>query len=120
MEDTIAAIATPYGEGGIGIIRISGEESERILDEVFEPFNTDQSPLSDESRRLLIFIISGHVGIFKYVRPDIFKRLFTRFVPGAVKYFFQPFGAVERILAVVRFGDAVGVQKQMRFSSMWK
>ena len=53
MEDTIAAIATPYGEGGIGIIRISGEESERILDEVFEPFNTDQGPLSDESRRLL-------------------------------------------------------------------
>lgn len=37
MEDTIAAIATPYGEGGIGIIRISGEDAERILDEVFKP-----------------------------------------------------------------------------------
>ncbi|RLA80443.1 MAG: hypothetical protein DRG36_03315, partial [Deltaproteobacteria bacterium] len=24
QEDTIAAIATPYGEGGIGIVRISG------------------------------------------------------------------------------------------------
>ncbi len=34
--DTIAAIATPPGEGGIGIIRISGPESLRILDEVFE------------------------------------------------------------------------------------
>lgn len=37
MEDTIAAIATAYGEGGIGIIRISGEESFKILNEVFEP-----------------------------------------------------------------------------------
>lgn len=27
MDDTIAAIATPIGEGGIGIIRISGEKS---------------------------------------------------------------------------------------------
>jgi tRNA U34 5-carboxymethylaminomethyl modifying GTPase MnmE/TrmE len=25
MEDTIAAVATAYGEGGIGIIRISGD-----------------------------------------------------------------------------------------------
>ena len=38
MEDTIAAIATPYGEGGIGIIRISGEEAEKILDEVGRKF----------------------------------------------------------------------------------
>ena len=34
MEDTIAAIATPYGEGGIGIIRISGDEAGRVLKEV--------------------------------------------------------------------------------------
>ena len=36
LEDTIAAIATPPGEGGIGIIRISGEESKSILDKVFQ------------------------------------------------------------------------------------
>ncbi len=35
MDHTIAAVATPYGEGGIGIIRVSGEESERILLEIF-------------------------------------------------------------------------------------
>ncbi len=33
--DTIVAIATAPGEGAIGIIRISGDESQRILDEVF-------------------------------------------------------------------------------------
>ena len=37
MEDTIAAVATAYGEGGIGIIRISGPGAERILSEVFVP-----------------------------------------------------------------------------------
>ena len=37
MEDTIAAIATAYGEGGIGIIRLSGEESKQILDKIFAP-----------------------------------------------------------------------------------
>ena len=37
MEDTIAAVATAYGEGGIGIIRISGEKSLDILKSVFQP-----------------------------------------------------------------------------------
>ncbi|QHI72266.1 tRNA uridine-5-carboxymethylaminomethyl(34) synthesis GTPase MnmE [Aminipila terrae] len=37
MEDTIAAVATAYGEGGIGIIRISGEDALLILNKVFQP-----------------------------------------------------------------------------------
>lgn len=37
MEDTIAAIASAPGEGGIGIIRISGEESFEILKQIFQP-----------------------------------------------------------------------------------
>ena len=36
MEDTIAAIATPLGEGGIGVIRISGPDSRKVLEDVFE------------------------------------------------------------------------------------
>ena len=36
MEDTIAAISTAYGEGGIGIIRISGEHSGQILNKIFQ------------------------------------------------------------------------------------
>jgi tRNA modification GTPase len=34
-EDTIAAIATPPGEGGIAIIRISGAEAENIATKIF-------------------------------------------------------------------------------------
>lgn len=37
MEDTIAAIATAYGEGGVGILRLSGEEAKHILDIIFVP-----------------------------------------------------------------------------------
>lgn len=35
MEETIVAIATPPGEGGIGIIRLSGKDSKKILESVF-------------------------------------------------------------------------------------
>lgn len=43
MEDTIAAIATAYGEGGIGIIRLSGADSKRILDKIFRARNDEYS-----------------------------------------------------------------------------
>ncbi len=36
-NDTIAAISTPLGEGGIGIVRISGKEAFKIADKVFVP-----------------------------------------------------------------------------------
>ncbi|GAW30219.1 tRNA uridine-5-carboxymethylaminomethyl(34) synthesis GTPase MnmE [Carboxydocella sp. ULO1] len=35
LEDTIAAIATAPGEGGIGIIRVSGGEAKKIVDNLF-------------------------------------------------------------------------------------
>ena len=34
-EDTIAAIATPPGEGGVAIVRVSGPEAERIAKAIF-------------------------------------------------------------------------------------
>lgn len=36
VSDTIAAVSTPVGEGGIGIVRISGDESIHILKKVFK------------------------------------------------------------------------------------
>lgn len=38
MEETISAISTPPGEGGIGIVRISGENAKDILSKIFRPF----------------------------------------------------------------------------------
>ncbi|NME36531.1 tRNA uridine-5-carboxymethylaminomethyl(34) synthesis GTPase MnmE [Fusobacterium sp. FSA-380-WT-3A] len=37
MFDTIAAISTPRGEGGIGIVRLSGDKAIEILGKVFKP-----------------------------------------------------------------------------------
>ena len=49
-EDTICAIATPIGEGGIGIIKISGPEALNIAAKLFRPGKTSHS---FESHRLL-------------------------------------------------------------------
>ena len=49
-NDTIAAIATAPGTGGIGIIRLSGPEAERILRQVFVPAGKD---VPFESHRLM-------------------------------------------------------------------
>ena len=40
LEDTIAAIATPAGTGGLGIVRLSGEDSFPIAQRVFIPSKT--------------------------------------------------------------------------------
>jgi len=39
LEDTIVAISTPIGEGGIGIVRMSGKDSLKIADNVFKSKN---------------------------------------------------------------------------------
>ena len=43
-QDTIAAIATAPGQGGIGIIRISGTNAEGILTAVFHPSGSGSKP----------------------------------------------------------------------------
>ncbi|NMD42540.1 MAG: hypothetical protein GYA86_04420, partial [Firmicutes bacterium] len=37
VDETIAAISTPLGEGGIGIVRISGKEAFSIGQKIFSP-----------------------------------------------------------------------------------
>jgi len=45
LLDTIAAISTPYGKGGIAVIRISGSEAVSVAERMFEPKN--KKPLSE-------------------------------------------------------------------------
>ena len=49
-EDTIAAVATPPGEGGVAIVRISGPDAERIVGAIFCRTNGEQARL--KSHRL--------------------------------------------------------------------
>ena len=53
IEDTICAIATPVGEGGIGIIRVSGAQAVEVAAHVVRPRN--RQPLHQlESHRLYL------------------------------------------------------------------
>jgi tRNA modification GTPase len=45
LTDTIAAIATPPGEGGISVIRISGERSFGVIEEVFSSTKDKFTPV---------------------------------------------------------------------------
>ena len=54
MQDTIVGIATAPGEGGIAIVRISGEKAVSLFEQVFVPFKR-KPPF--ESHRLM----AGHV-----------------------------------------------------------
>ena len=35
--DTVAAVSTPYGKGGVALIRISGPEAFLVAEKVFRP-----------------------------------------------------------------------------------
>ncbi len=56
MKDTIAAISTATGEAGIGIVRMSGEDSVRIADKVFR--HIGQKNLTEIKNRMMSY---GHI-----------------------------------------------------------
>ena len=56
-EDTIAAIATPPGNGGIAIIRISGPKSSEMLELIFRPGRGSITGMPPEPHRLY----HGHI-----------------------------------------------------------
>ncbi len=53
-NDIIAAISTPVGEGGIGIIRMSGKGSAKIAKKLFKPYKKENESLTH-------YLIYGHI-----------------------------------------------------------
>ena len=53
MADTIAAIATGTQVSAIGIIRLSGDETFRVIDRLFFPYSGKK--MSESADRRLIF-----------------------------------------------------------------
>lgn len=51
IGDTIAAISTPLGEGGIGIVRMSGPQAIDIAEKIFQPYR--QRDLRKDNFRLI-------------------------------------------------------------------
>jgi tRNA modification GTPase len=64
IEDTIAALATPLGEGGLAVIRVSGANAISVVDSIFQPAGKKAPPLAMAPTHTLHFgkvIRSGKV-----------------------------------------------------------
>lgn len=64
--DTIAAISTPMGEGAIAIVRLSGEEAFRIIDEIF------QTPSSKKCQMLPLIQFTTVISCIRH--PENYRR----------------------------------------------
>lgn len=53
MAKTIAAIATPHGVGGIGVVRLSGDRAVEIAQAVFRAADAVGSPICPATRPVL-------------------------------------------------------------------
>lgn len=60
-EDTICAIATPMGEGGVGIVRVSGDRAMAIANNVVHPRNTSSLEQLTSHRLYLSDVLSDHL-----------------------------------------------------------
>ena len=58
LDDTIAAIATPIGEGGLAVIRISGPQALAVADRCFAPAGKSALKPSAAPTHTILF---GHV-----------------------------------------------------------
>lgn len=96
MEDTIAAIATAPGEGGIGVVRISGEDSRAILEQIF----------SREKKEYDIMPRMMHYG---FVRDNFSGELIDEVM---AVYFKEPYSyTAEDVVEIQCHGSMVSLRK---------
>ena len=81
-EDTIVAVSTPIGEGGIGIVRLSGPEALKIANEIFvskdggrpsqyETYTTHYGHIVNDSRYIDEVILTVMKAPKSYTKEDI-------------------------------------------------
>lgn len=77
IDKTIAAIATAPGEAGIGIVRISGENSVEILKKVFIP--KKRRKVEDIPSRMVVYghVIESNGGILDEVLAIIMRKPYS-------------------------------------------
>lgn len=76
MEETIAAVSTPAGAGGIGIVRVSGETARQVMEKIFRPASGSFAP-----DRTMMY---GHI-----VDPQtgaVQDEVLSVFLPGPATY----------------------------------
>jgi len=78
LEDTIIAVSTPFGHGGLGVVRLSGPESLGIARKLFK--QKKRNKIRDFPRRLVF----GNLFDFEKRRP--FDEAYLAFFPGPNSY----------------------------------
>ncbi len=82
LTDTIAAISTPIGEGGIGIVRLSGKDALDIADKIFfssggikpssfKTYTTHYGSITDEGKVIDEAILTVMLSPKSYTKEDI-------------------------------------------------
>nr|BFF41216.1 tRNA uridine-5-carboxymethylaminomethyl(34) synthesis GTPase MnmE [Tenacibaculum mesophilum] len=74
QNDTIIALATPAGVGAIAIIRLSGENSIKIVDSFFSSVKKNKSLLNQKSHTLHLGHIVNNGVVIDQVLVSIFKN----------------------------------------------
>lgn len=104
MNETIAAISTAYGEGGIGIVRISGELSAQILEQIFVPAfgGTNETPIKTPTNRVLRYgkIVDPQTG-------EMVDEVLTVFMKGPATY------TREDVVEIYCHGSVIALRKTL-------
>lgn len=53
--DTIAAVSTPFGKGGVAVIRLSGQEALTVAEKIFRPKSKKYTKLSEAPARVMVY-----------------------------------------------------------------
>lgn len=72
-DDTICAIATPAGNGGIAVIRVSGTQAIQVCDTIFTPANTTKSLATQPAYTTIYGTITDNNEIIDEVVIAIFR-----------------------------------------------
>jgi len=76
LEDTIIAISTPFGFGGLGIVRLSGEKSLNIAKKIFKPKKKRKIPA--------LRPILGY--LYNFEKKEFFEEAYLTFFPKPHTY----------------------------------
>ena len=81
LNDTIVAVATPQGSGGMSVIRVSGEKSFEIVDKLFSENVINQTPrtilhgnfFNFEGKTIDDVVITKFQGPHSYTGEDVIE-----------------------------------------------
>ena len=79
LQNTICAVATPPGEGGVSVIRISGDGALAIMKAVFCPINGTVDDFTPRPRYL-------HLGHIKNIKGEIIDEVLGVYMPAPHSY----------------------------------